>query len=308
MKRKSEQFIIGILLPVTVIVVVVFSTITMVAFHLASTAAGFIFATIAVVAWIGIVIEFMLVYEALVDRWFSKDRSVISAIWFIISAFIAIKFTPNKGIDWTTFIIATLLFFAIFLVPYIIGVRYGMTIMKPMNKLIDKISRKEKMEKERQIEAVISSTTVSSRISHEDEATLYDNMIGELVPALVKGLPEKLQSNDALFLLVLFREDGYLNQDFKPTITKEPRVINQTLYAFIADAFSQALNIKLGKWSTFEELWSLNNGAQLLSNFKTASKDNPTEHQRRIAKLLRKATRLRPKLETMGVTDFLRQY
>lgn len=85
---------------------------------------------------------------------------------------------------------------------------------------------------------------------------------------------------------------------------QEDDEINQTLYAYIANALCAALKIRKGKWVIFEKFWPLNNGAQLASNFKAAYKDNPSEHQRHIAKLLRKATRLRPRLDTYDLEEF----
>ena len=298
----------GILLPATLVAAIVFSIITISAFHMNSPTAGFIFITISSICWIAIIVEFMLVYEALIDNWFSKDRSVIAAIWFVISIFLAIELTCDKGVSTATFLTAMILFPVIFMIPYILGVRYGAVIMRPLQKMYDRLFKHGKAGKGRNIDAVISSSPISPRMRQDDECELYGKMIGELDTTLVKGLPDKLQSNDALFLLVLFREDGYLDQDLKPTITREQNEINQTLYAFIADVISMALTIHLGKWSTFEEISSLRNGAQLLSNFKAQSKANPTEHQKRIAKLMRKATRLRPRLETTNIEELLRQY
>ena len=60
-------------------------------------------------------------------------------------------------------------------------------------------------------------------------------------PELIRKLPETLQTNDALFLLVLFREDGYLGTDFRPLMKKEDDEINQTLYAYIASALCACL-------------------------------------------------------------------
>ena len=137
-----------------------------------------------------------------------------------------------------------------------------------------------------------------------DEIRHYDHLISQVQPEKIKKLPEALQTNDALFLLVLFREDGYLGADFQPLMKKEDDEINQTLYAYIANALCAALKIRKGKWVIFEKFWPLNNGAQLASNLKAATKDNPSEHQRHIAKLLRKATRLRPGLDTYDLEEF----
>ena len=65
-------------------------------------------------------------------------------------------------------------------------------------------------------------------MKQEDEIKHYDTLVSRVQPELVKKLPEALQTNDALFLLVLFREDGYLDADFQPLMKKEDDEINQT--------------------------------------------------------------------------------
>ncbi len=84
---------------------------------------------------------------------------------------------------------------------------------------------------------------------------------------------------------------------------KSPKICGKQ-DAYIADALCAALVIRKGKWVIFEKFWSLNNGAQLAGNLRSASKGNPTEHQRHIAKLLRKGARLRPKLDTCDLGEF----
>ena len=103
-------------------------------------------------------------------------------------------------------------------------------------------------------------------------------------------------------MLVLFREEGYLDHNFMPTVTTVEKNgksgINQTLYTYIANIVSEVLSIKMGKWAIFKEFWSLNNPAQLLKNLDYDTDKNSNEHQIRIGKMLRKATRLRPDIET----------
>lgn len=151
---------------------------------------------------------------------------------------------------------------------------------------------------------MLSASTPPVTMRQEDEIRHYDSLVSKVQPELIRKLPETLQTNDALFLLVLFREDGYLDMDFRPLMKKEDDEINQTLYAYIANVMCAALKIRKGKWVIFEKYWPLNNGAQLASNLKAASKDNPSEHQRHIAKLLRKVTRLRPRLDTYDLEEF----
>ncbi len=306
MKRLSDNFL-TMLLPLTMTAATAFSMVAVIAFRMEATTAGFVFFTLSTVGWIGLIAELFLLYDIIIDKWFSKDRSVLTASWFVISLLLAFIFTPDKHMDWSTCIIMLSLFAVLFLLPSIIGMAYGKRInswlVQRWNKLIPKKQQDTDGLVEKQIKAVLSSSTQPAIMRQEDEIRHYDSLVSKVQPELLLKLPETLQTNDALFLLVLFREDGYLDTDFQPLMKKEDDEINQTLYAYIASALCAALKIRKGKWVIFEKFWPLNNGAQLASNFKAASKDNPSEHQRHIAKLLRKATRLRPKLDTYDLEE-----
>lgn len=307
MKRLSDNFIV-LLLPLTAVAATALGIVAVVAFRMEVTTAGFIFTALSLAVWISLMAEFFLLYDTIIDRWFSKGRSVLTAIWFLVSLLLAFIFTPDKRVDWNTGIIMLSLLAVFFLLPYIIGMTYGKRIeswlCERWDRLFPKQSRTTEEQVDRHIEAVFSTPASSAPMKQEDEIRHYDRLVSQVPPELIKRLPESLQTNDALFLLVLFREDGYLDTDFQPVMKKEDDEINQTLYAYIASAVCAALKIRKGKWVIFEKFWPLHNGAQLASNLKTASKGNPSEHQRHIAKLLRKATRLRPKLDTYDLEDF----
>ena len=307
MKRISDNFL-TMLLPLTVVAATAFSLVAAVAFRMGAATAGFVFATLSIIGWTGLVAEFFLLYDIIIDKWLSKDRSVLTASWFVLSLLLAFIFTPDKRMDWSTCIVMVSLFAVLFLLPCIIGMAYGKQIKSWMlqrwNSLVPKKQQHTDEAGEKQIEALLSASTPPSMMKQEDEIRHYDSLVSKVQPELIRKLPETLQTNDALFLLVLFREDGYLGTDFRPLMKKEDDEINQTLYAYIASALCAALKIRKGKWVIFEKFWPLNNGAQLASNFKPAYRDNPSEHQRHIAKLLRKATRLRPKLDTYDLEEF----
>lgn len=307
MKRISDNFL-TMLLPLTVVAATALSLVAAVAFRMGATTAGFVFSTLSIAGWLGLVAEFFLLYDIIIDKWLSKDRSVLTASWFLLSLLLAFIFTPDKHADWSTCIVMVSLFAVVFLLPCIIGMAYGKRIKSWLrqrwNGLVPKKRQHTDEAGEKQIEAVLSASTLPVTMKQEDEIRHYDNLISKVQPEQIRRLPETLQTNDALFLLVLFREDGYLDTDFRPLMKKEDDEINQTLYAYIASALCAALKIRKGKWVIFEKLWPLNNGAQLASNFKTAYRDKPSEHQRHIAKLLRKATRLRPKLDTYDLEEF----
>ena len=307
MKRLSDNFL-TMLLPLTVVAATAFGLVAAVAFRMEATTAAFVFTALSIVGWIGLVVEFFLLYDIIIDKWLSKDRSVLTASWFVVSLLIAFVLTPDKRMDWSTFIVMASLFVVLFLLPCIIGMAYGERLKSWLrqrwNRLVPGKLQAVDKQVEKQIEAVLSTPTPPVSMRQEDEIRHYDSLISQVQPELIKKLPEALQTNDALFLLVLFREDGYLDADFQPLMKKEDDEINQTLYAYIANALCAALKIRKGKWVIFEKFWPLNNGAQLASNLKAASKDNPSEHQRHIAKLLRKATRLRPRLDTYDLEEF----
>ena len=307
MKRLSDNFL-TMLLPLTVAAATAFGLVAAVAFRMEATTAAFVFTALSIVGWIGLVVEFFLLYDIIIDKWLSKDRSVLTASWFVVSLLIAFVLTPDKHMDWSTFIVMASLFAVLFLLPCIIGMAYGKRIKSWLrqrwNRLVPGKRQAVVKQVEKQIEAVLSTPTPPVAMKQEDEIRHYDNLISQVQPEQIKKLPEALQTNDALFLLVLFREDGYLDADFQPLMKKEDDEINQTLYAYIANVMCAALKIRKGKWVIFEKFWPLNNGAQLASNLKAASKDNPSEHQRHIAKLLRKVTRLRPRLDTYDLEEF----
>ena len=307
MKRLSDNFL-TMLLPLTVVAATAFGLVAAVAFRMEATTAAFVFTALSIVGWIGLVVEFFLLYDIIIDKWLSKDRSVLTASWFVVSLLIAFILTPDKHMDWSTFIVMASLFAVLFLLPCIIGMAYGERIKSWLRQRWNRFvpGKRQAVDKqvEKQIGDVISTPTPPVSMKQVDEIRHYDHLISQVQPEKIKKLPEALQTNDALFLLVLFREDGYLGADFQPLMKKEDDEINQTLYAYIANALCAALKIRKGKWVIFEKFWPLNNGAQLASNLKAATKDNPSEHQRHIAKLLRKATRLRPRLDTYDLEEF----
>ena len=296
------------LLPLTVVAATAFGVVAAVAFHMESATAGFVFSALSMAGWIGLIVEFFLLYDIIIDKWFSKDRSVLTASWFVMSLLLAFIITPDKHVNWSTFMVMLSLFAVLFLMPCIIGMAYGKQIKSWLQQQWRNLVPKKKQDADkpvdRQIESILSASTPPVMTRQEDETRHYDSLVSKVQPESVRRLPEALQTNDALFLLVLFKEEGYLDADFRPLIKKEDGEINRTLYAYIADALCAALIIRKGKWVIFERFWSLNNGAQLARNLRSASKGSPTEHQRHIAKLLRKAARLRPRLDTYDLGEF----
>ena len=124
MKRLSDNFL-TMLLPLTVVAATAFGLVAAVAFRMEATTAAFVFTALSIVGWIGLVVEFFLLYDIIIDKWLSKDRSVLTASWFVVSLLIAFILTPDKHMDWSTFIVMASLFAVLFLLPCIIGMAYG---------------------------------------------------------------------------------------------------------------------------------------------------------------------------------------
>ena len=280
-----------------------------IAFRMEANTEGFVFSFFSLFAWIALVSEFFLLYDSIIDKWLSKDRSVMAATWFLLSLLLSFILTPDKHLDWSTAIVMLSLFAVIFLLPYMVCMVYGRQISSFLLRLWNErvMKRKKGMEetvsKTEEAQTITPSSTPKS-MSQEEEAAYYEKMVAGIPSDIKAQFPQPLQSEDALFLMLLLREGGFLDNELRPAIMKEDGEINQTLYAYIADAVCTALNIRQGKWKIFEKLWPINNGTQTVSRYKQETRDSSTQHQKKIARLLRKAIRLRPALDTYDLQYF----
>lgn len=297
------------LLPLTLTAAIALTMFAVIAFRMEANTEGFVFSFFSLSAWIALVSEFFLLYDSIIDKWLSKDRSVMAATWFLLSLLLSFILTPDKHLDWSTAIVMLSLFAVIFLLPYMVCMVYGKQISSFLLRLWNErvMKRKKGMEetvsKTEEAQTITPSSTPKS-MSQEEEAAYYEKMVASIPSCVKDQLSQTLQSVDALFLLLLFQEGGFLDNELKPAIRKEDGEINQTLYAYIADAVCTALNIRQGKWKIFEKLWPINNGAQTVSRYKQETKDASTQYQKQIARLLRKATRIRPGLDTYDLQYF----
>ena len=308
MNRPKDTFLI-MLLPLTLTAAIALTMFAVIAFRMEANTEGFVFSFFSLSAWIALVSEFFLLYDSIIDKWLSKDRSVMAATWFLLSLLLSFILTPDKHLDWSTAIVMLSLFAVIFLLPYMVCMVYGKQISSFLLRLWNErvMKRKKGMEetvsKTEEAQTITPSSTPKS-MSQEEEAAYYEKMVASIPSCVKDQLSQTLQSVDALFLLLLFQEGGFLDNELKPAIRKEDGEINQTLYAYIADAVCTALNIRQGKWKIFEKLWPINNGAQTVSRYKQETKDASTQYQKQIARLLRKATRIRPGLDAYDLQYF----
>ena len=297
------------LLPLTLTAATALTIFAVIAFRMEANTEGFVFSFFSLSAWIALVSEFFLLYDSIIDKWLSKDRSVMAATWFLLSLLLSFILTPDKHLDWSTAIVMLSLFAVIFLLPYMVCMVYGRQISSFLLRLWNErvMKRKKGMEetvsKTEEAQTITPSSTPKS-MSQEEEAAYYEKMVAGIPSDIKAQFPQPLQSEDALFLMLLLREGGFLDNELRPAIMKEDGEINQTLYAYIADAVCTALNIRQGKWKIFEKLWPINNGTQTVSRYKQETRDSSTQHQKKIARLLRKAIRLRPALDTYDLQYF----
>lgn len=192
MKRLSDNFL-TMLLPLTAVAATAFGMVAAVAFRMEATTAGFVFSALSIIGWIGLVAEFFLLYDIIIDKWFSKDRSVLTASWFVISLLLAFILTPDKHTDWGTCIVIVSLFAVLFLLPCIIGMAYGRQIkswlLQRWNRLVPKKRQNTDSLAERQIEAVLSASTLPTIMKQEDEIRHYDSLVSQVKPELIMKLP-----------------------------------------------------------------------------------------------------------------------
>ena len=307
--NRPKDTVLYMLLPLTLTAATALTIFAVIAFRMEANTEGFVFSFFSLSAWIALVSEFFLLYDSIIDKWLSKDRSVMAATWFLLSLLLSFILTPDKHLDWSTAIVMLSLFAVIFLLPYMVCMVYGRQISSFLLRLWNErvMKRKKGMEetvsKTEEAQTITPSSTPKS-MSQEEEAAYYEKMVAGIPSDIKAQFPQPLQSEDALFLMLLLREGGFLDNELRPAIMKEDGEINQTLYAYIADAVCTALNIRQGKWKIFEKLWPINNGTQTVSRYKQETRDSSTQHQKKIARLLRKATRLRPALDTYVLQYF----
>lgn len=113
------------LLPQTLTAAIALTMFAVIAFRMEANTEGFVFSFFSLFAWIALVSEFFLLYDSIIDKWLSKDRSVIAATWFLLSLLLSFMLTPDKHLDWSTAIVMLSLFAVIFLLPYMVCMVYG---------------------------------------------------------------------------------------------------------------------------------------------------------------------------------------
>ncbi|MCC8038048.1 MAG: hypothetical protein LIP02_07955 [Bacteroidales bacterium] len=62
------------------------------------------------------------------------------------------------------------------------------------------------------------------------------------------------------------------------------------------------------KWPAFEAWWDLNEPSKKLHDYQRSTEGKPNEDQKLIAKIMRKATRIRPDLESVAIRKMLVKY
>lgn len=306
--NRPKDTVLYMLLPLTLTAATALTIFAVIAFRMEANTEGFVFSFFSLSSWIALVSEFFLLYDSIIDKWLSKDRSVMAATWFLLSLLLSFILTPDKHLDWSTAIVMLSLFAVIFLLPYMVCMVYGRQVsfflLTLWNERVMKKKRMEETVSKTEEAQLITPSSAPKSMSQEEEAEYYEKMVAGIPSDIKTQFPQPLQSEDALFLMLLLREGGFLDNELRPAIMKEDGEINQTLYAYIADAVCTALNIRQGKWKIFEKLWPINNGTQTVSRYKQETKDASTQYQKQIARLLRKATRLRPGLDTYDLQYF----
>ena len=144
MNRPKDTFLI-MLLPQTLTAAIALTMFAVIAFRMEANTEGFVFSFFSLFAWIALVSEFFLLYDSIIDKWLSKDRSVIAATWFLLSLLMSFILTPDKHLVWSTAIVMLSFFAVIFLLPYMVCMVYGKHISSFLLRLWnDKLKKKDR--------------------------------------------------------------------------------------------------------------------------------------------------------------------
>lgn len=168
------------LLPQTLTAAIALTMFAVIAFRMEANTEGFVFSFFSLFAWIALVSEFFLLYDSIIDKWLSKDRSVIAATWFLLSLLLSFMLTPDKHLDWSTAIVMLSLFAVIFLLPYMVCMAYGRHISSFLLRLWnDKLKKKDR-------ESAMSKTEETQAVSRykqetKDASTQYQKQIARML-------------------------------------------------------------------------------------------------------------------------------
>lgn len=179
MNRPKDTFLI-MLLPQTLTAAIALTMFAVIAFRMEANTEGFVFSFFSLFAWIALVSEFFLLYDSIIDKWLSKDRSVIAATWFLLSLLLSFMLTPDKHLDWSTAIVMLSLFAVIFLLPYMVCMVYGRHISSILLRLWnDKLKKKDR-------ESAMSKTEETQAVSRykqetKDASTQYQKQIARML-------------------------------------------------------------------------------------------------------------------------------
>ena len=179
MNRPKDTFLI-MLLPQTLTAAIALTMFAVIAFRMEANSEGFVFSFFSLFAWIALVSEFFLLYDSIIDKWLSKDRSVIAATWFLLSLLLSFMLTPDKHLDWSTAIVMLSLFAVIFLLPYMVCMVYGRHISSFLLRLWnDKLKKKDR-------ESAMSKTEETQAVSRykqetKDASTQYQKQIARML-------------------------------------------------------------------------------------------------------------------------------
>ena len=207
--NRPKDTVLYMLLPLTLTAATALTIFAVIAFRMEANTEGFVFSFFSLSAWIALVSEFFLLYDSIIDKWLSKDRSVMAATWFLLSLLLSFILTPDKHLDWSTAIVMLSLFAVIFLLPYMVCMVYGRQISSFLLRLWNErvMKRKKGMEetvsKTEEAQTITPSSTPKS-MSQEEEAAYYEKMVAGIPSDIKAQFPQPLQSEDALFSCSFF--------------------------------------------------------------------------------------------------------
>lgn len=128
----------------------------------------------------------------------------------------------------------------------------------------------------------------------EAEELRVRKLVSEIPYAVKEHVPFDIRTEDGLFILVMLRDAGFLDNEFWPVFGDQ-----KTNVAFMAMCIASSLRLpEYGRWALFEKFWSTSNLGNLYNKSKKDGFRNANEIQRGVAGVFRNAIKINGNLDT----------
>lgn len=127
-------------------------------------------------------------------------------------------------------------------------------------------------------------------------------LVSEIPDASKERVPFDIRTDDGLFILVMLREAGFLDDEFWPVFGDQ-----KTNVSFMAMCIASSLRLpEYGRWAMFEKFWNTSNLGNLYNKSKKDGFRNANEVQRGVVGVFRNAIKLNENLDTAMLYEIIK--